>query len=428
MSHTTEQLDHNYDVIVAGAGLAGLTAGATAARAGCRVLVLDGRSPGGRARTEERNGFRFNRGAHALYRGGHAERVLGDLGIAFPDGGTPSTDRWGRRGECISPLPFTPSRSSLVSAAGKAQLGKFVLSLRAIDAEPLADRSAEAWLVGLGLPEDATDLLRLLSHVTSYADDLDAISADAVALQLRAGVVDGVRYVHNGWQVLVAAIERAATNRGADVLIGSPVIAVEPTHTDSVRVVMGDGSAFAAGSVVVATGGPAATTSILREPPHWGLIGPPSTAACLDLGLCRPPARPVLYGVDQPLYFSVHTPAADLAPPGASLAHLMRYGARNAQADRADLWEHARAAGVAEADVVEQRFLARMVTNQAVPVPGSGLTGRPSVESVGIEGVYLAGDWVGPHGLLADAALASGQAAGRAAAARTVAQPALSGP
>ena len=431
MNHTTEQLDHNYDVIVAGAGLAGLTAGATAARAGRRVLVLDGRSPGGRARTDERNGFLFNQGAHALYRGGHAERVLGDLGIAFPDGGKPSTDTWGRRGDCISPLPFTPTRvlrSRLVSTAGKAQLGKFVLSLRSIDPEPLADRSAEAWLVGLGLREDATDLLRLLSHVTSYADDLDAISADAVAAQLRAGVVDGVRYVHGGWQVLVAAIEGAATGRGAEVLTGSPVVVVEPTDSGSVRVVLGDGSAFTAGSVVLATGGPAATTSVLREPPHWGLIGPPSTAACLDLGLCRPPARPVLFGVDQPLYFSTHTPAADLAPAGASLAHLMRYGARNAQADRADLWDHARAAGVADADVVEQRFLARMVTNQAVPVPGSGLTGRPSVESVGIDGVYLAGDWVGPHGLLADAALASGQAAGWAAAARTVAQPALAGP
>jgi hypothetical protein len=34
----------------------------------------------------------------------------------------------------------------------------------------------------------------------------------------------------------------------------------------------------------------------------------------------------------------------------------------------------------------------------------------------GVPGVTLAGDWVGPDGLLGDAALASGRAAGRLAA------------
>jgi pyruvate/2-oxoglutarate dehydrogenase complex dihydrolipoamide dehydrogenase (E3) component len=33
-----------------------------------------------------------------------------------------------------------------------------------------------------------------------------------------------------------------------------------------------------------------------------------------------------------------------------------------------------------------------------------------------LAGIYVAGDWVGPEGMLADASLASGQAAGAAAA------------
>jgi len=33
------------------------------------------------------------------------------------------------------------------------------------------------------------------------------------------------------------------------------------------------------------------------------------------------------------------------------------------------------------------------------------------VTDTGVDGVFLAGDWVGPTGLLADAALASGRAA-----------------
>jgi pyruvate/2-oxoglutarate dehydrogenase complex dihydrolipoamide dehydrogenase (E3) component len=34
----------------------------------------------------------------------------------------------------------------------------------------------------------------------------------------------------------------------------------------------------------------------------------------------------------------------------------------------------------------------------------------------GMPGIHVAGDWVGPRGMLADAALASAAAAGRAAA------------
>ncbi|HEX7459355.1 MAG TPA: hypothetical protein VF279_01915, partial [Acidimicrobiales bacterium] len=44
-----------------------------------------------------------------------------------------------------------------------------------------------------------------------------------------------------------------------------------------------------------------------------------------------------------------------------------------------------------------------------------GLRGRPAVGDTGTPGIHLAGDWVGPDGLLADAALASGYAAGRRA-------------
>jgi phytoene dehydrogenase-like protein len=416
----TPHTNGNADVIVVGAGLAGLAAAATAARAGRQVLVLDGRSPGGRARTDERGGFLFNQGAHALYAGGHADRVLGDLGIAIPPGGKPSTDTYGRRGDVVSPLPFTPTRvlrSKLVSTAGKAQMGKFVLSLRSLDPAPLADRSAEAWLAGLGLRDDATDVLRLLSRVASYADDLDAISADAVAGQLKGAVSSGVRYLDGGWQVLVAALQAVVAAAGGRVRTGDPVVAVEAVDGGATAT-LGDGTAFTAPAVVLATGGPAATASLLREPPRWGLVGPPATAACLDLGLRRAPERTVLFGVDRPLYLSTHTPAADMAPSGSHVVHLMRYGARNADLDRAELWEHARVAGVQDDDVVEQRFLARMVTNHAVPVPGSGLAGRPSIAAAGIPGVYLAGEWVGPDGLLADAALASGQAAGLAAVGR----------
>ncbi len=63
------------DVAVVGAGLAGLTAAVTAARAGAQVEVFEARDgAGGRARSDEADGFVVNHGAHALYRAGAGTR------------------------------------------------------------------------------------------------------------------------------------------------------------------------------------------------------------------------------------------------------------------------------------------------------------------------------------------------------------------
>lgn len=414
-------MDDTYDVIVAGAGLAGLAAAATAARSGRRVLVMDGHPPGGRARTDERRGFRLNQGAHALYLGGHAERVLAELGVGVPSGVKPPNEQWGVAGELVSRLPFTAAgvaRSRLLDAVGKAQLGRFVLRLRSVEASTLADRSAATWLQQLGLRSGVTEILRTLGHVASYADDLEAISADAVAAQIQAAVAHGVLYLDRGWQVLVDALLAVAIAAGAELRTGAPVVGITTPVAGTVVARLADGTEVGASAAVLAVGGPSAVESLLPQPPRWGPVGPPATVACLDLGLARPPRKRVLYGVGEPLYLSTHTPAADLAPPGGSVVHLMRYGARDADTDRAQLWAHARTAGIRDHDVVEQRFLARMTVTHAVPVPGPGLAGRPSVDAVGLPGVYIAGDWIGPDGLLADGALASGQAAGSRAASR----------
>jgi len=70
-----------------------------------------------------------------------------------------------------------------------------------------------------------------------------------------------------------------------------------------------------------------------------------------------------------------------------------------------------------------QRFLPRMVAVSAIPSPDDGgLAGRPGVDRG--NGLYLAGDWLGPEGWLLDAALSSGTAAAAAALRSPVLAPA----
>jgi hypothetical protein len=136
--------------------------------------------------------------------------------------------------------------------------------------------------------------------------------------------------------------------------------------------------------------------------------------ACLDLGLRTLPegAARVALGLDQPLYLSVHSIVARLAPAGAALAHVCKYlgGKTDAAADRRELEEFADfciPGWREQAEVI--RFLPHMTVTHAVFSP----QGRPAGDELGIPGVALAGDWVGAEAMLADAAVASALDAAR---------------
>ena len=135
----------------------------------------------------------------------------------------------------------------------------------------------------------------------------------------------------------------------------------------------------------------------------------------------------VLLGLDRPLYLIRHCPPAALAPPGGSVVHGLRYLRPDEDPSpdvaRAELIEHARLAGIDPSAAAHVRYLHRMTVVGAVPVPGVGLAGRVDVGDTGHDGVLVAGDWVGPRGHLADAALASGEDAGRLAAVAIEADP-----
>jgi hypothetical protein len=155
---------------------------------------------------------------------------------------------------------------------------------------------------------------------------------------------------------------------------------------------------------------------VLPGDPDWGDLGEPVTAACLDVGVARPPRPGYVLGVDEPLYGSTQSPPARQAPPGRAVVAVVRYQARSAAEDRPRLEEHLSELGVSKQDVLVSRFLARMVVSGVLPRGDrGGLPGRPDVAATGLPGVFLAGDWVGPTGLLADASLASAQAAAGAA-------------
>lgn len=429
--HRAEDASAAVDTVVVGAGIGGLLAAITAADGsrgarGTRVVLVDPHPPGGRARTDLRGGFTFNRGPRALYRKGPADRALRALGVDTGTGGPPSlrnaiaihegtAHRFPGKG-------LDAVRTSLFTARQKAEVTRTAAALRRAEPASTDGRSLTAWLDHRGIEGVARQFVEALVRVASYANAPDTFAAAPALANAWAGITPGVRYLDGGWQSLVDQLLAIAAARGVEV-VQAGVREVVPGSA-SIAVTT-DGPRWEATSVVIAAGGPEAAAALLPDrPASWGELAPPVTAACLELGIRGLPTHPFALGIDDPVYGSTHCPPADLAPDGHAVVHLMRYQPVGddvpAAEQRAQLEQLARQMGIGPDVVVEERFLARMVVAGTLPHPATGgLAGRPAVEVAEHPGVLLAGDWVGPTGLLLDAVASSAVDAGRLAAVRS---------
>jgi len=409
------------DVVVVGGGLAGLTAAAFLSRAGRRVVLLERAGElGGRARTQERDGFLFNEGPHALYRGGPAERALRELGVTVRGAIPPAAGSLALRGGRLFQLPVglrTLLTTRLFGFGAKRQVALLLARLPKLDPAPLLRVSVADWLAETLPHPEARALASALVRVTTYAAD-DRISAGAAVTQIQMALKNGVLYLDGGWQHMVDAIAAAARTAGARLVTGAAVTSIASSHGRPMHTVhLADGSVFTAPALVAAVAPAAARTlfSHYRTIAGWSDMAIPVRAASLDLALSRLPSPRARFalGVGEPFYFSVHSAIAKLAPEGGALIHVARYLRPGETGDRAALeavtdllqpgWRDS---------LVHARFLPAMTVVPWLPAAESGgLAGRPPVAHPTIPGLSFAGDWIGAEGQLADGAFASARRA-----------------
>jgi phytoene dehydrogenase-like protein len=418
-------------VVVVGAGLAGLTAAATASDHGADVTLLEAREhPGGRARTARVDGFLFNQGAHALYRGGPAWSTLTSYGIE-PRGRSPRTVGAAalRADGSLGAIPSNAStllRTDLFGWRAKFELARLMARPTRLPDTVVPGKSMQQWIDGRSSEPMMRAFVALFSRVATYCGDLDALDAAAGVAQVVQAMTHGVVYLDDGWQQLVDAMQRVVDGRGVRVHTRAKVDAIE-RHDGGlvVRTASGD---FDADAVVDAAGGPddvdahlhGASAAARESAQH----ARPVVASSLDLALraLPVPERRITFGLHEPIYLSVHTPYARLVPDGpGEVAHLLWYGETTedprprleALLDRAQPgWRE---------QVVDARFGRRQVVAHDRPRPGAGFAGRAPVAVPDVPGLFVAGDWEGPEGLLADAVFASARAAGQDAATNAVA-------
>ncbi len=265
------------EVHVIGGGLGGLAAAALVARSGRSVVVHERRGRlGGRATTDERHGYRFNQGPHALYLGGEAMGVLRELGIPTP-GITPPTR--GTRMALGGDLHLAPGgvgsllRTKMIGVREKVELASLMARLPRLASADYAGRTVNEWLDDLTDRERVRALLHAIVRLATYTNAPDLLSAEVAIRQMQLGLGSGVRYLDGGWERLVDGLAGVVIACGGEI------------RRDD-----GTNDLPEAAAVIVAVGGPAQTAAVTGHPYQNGV---PAEASVLDLALAKSPDPPL---------------------------------------------------------------------------------------------------------------------------------------
>jgi len=409
-------------VVIVGGGLSGLAAAVRLGHSRIPAVLFDESSEvGGRARTQCCHGFHLNYGLHRLFERGAAVTSLRALGISIdgaPRGPNGGIAVW--RGQRFTlPVGFCSLLTTgLFGPQAKRDVGRLLASIPAVEIAALDRVSFGEWLRIRVDDPDVKQLVCAFVRSATYSNEPDRLSASAALDQLRLSMKGAVLHLHEGWGALVARLRQAAESSGITIARGR-VMALDADSGQATGVTLEDDSRVAVRAVVIATG-PRAAQHVLGDVARVDHSAAPVRVAALDVALGRLPQPRTVFavGIDEPWTFSADSSIARVAPRGGAIVHIAKSlepGCAGTPADEQQL-EHAldllqpgwRGA------VVYRRFLPTVVVSNAlVSAETGGFAGRLDGRVPALRNVFLAGDWIGPIGQLADASVASGIAAAR---------------
>lgn len=409
-----------YDVIVVGGGISGLTTAIYTAQAGKKTMVIEKQARlGGNAVTNKKNNVYFNLGGHALYYG-DAFDTFQELGINLK-GGNPSLKAYGIWRNTLKTLPtgFTSLlKTPLLSLKGKIELASWLVKFKKIDTKSYDCMCLREWMEGNVKDAMVKRIFYAIVRTSTFVDAPDLQMAGP-ALQQIKNVLRGVLYLDHGWGVLVEELQSRAASDGVEFL----------THTkaDEIGVQNGvvqwieckNGTRLEAEEIVLAVPidtayemVPNAKETVLQ---NWKDQAIKVTAACLDVALRRLPEtnRQFVYGLDQLVFLTNQSRAAHLSEDGSQVISLIKY--RDKEDSEQDVQDLEKVLDLLQPgwrkEVVAKQYLPNITVCHDFMHMKRRENPGPSVPE--IKGLYVAGEWASHGELLVDAATASAKRAAK---------------
>ena len=230
----------SYDVVVIGAGAAGLTAGALLAAEGERVVVLD-RSPhlGGRALAVPDEGFTVNLGGHLIEDGGSGiTKVFEHVGKQLI------------HGEVSREMPIWDNNAGWTSIrdryTDKTELKKVIRALVETPFEELDnwdDRCLREWIHQYTDDQGVVDLFEFISVLECMTDNwYDHSASDNLYVRKmhfqERGTAAYSCWPGQGWDGMWADLSDAITARGGELRLGTSVqrVVIEDAEVKGVAI------------------------------------------------------------------------------------------------------------------------------------------------------------------------------------------------
>jgi phytoene dehydrogenase-like protein len=326
-----------YDVVVIGAGLGGLTAGAILARQGQKILVIERSNSVGGAASSYKVGDLFVEGSlHETSdpRNPHDPKhdILTRAGVLDTVTWSPSDTFYEVRGGPIgAPLQLPANFNGVLTALSErfpgaragieqiiaeietATVSKDDLSIKAFLSRPIETIRtavdtmpfASEWPLSL---QDKLDRVfggneavkcALAANLAYYHDDPKTLWWIYFAMAQGQYLTSGPCYIKGGSQRLSSALARSIKAAGGDIVLRRTVSAVDPQPDGSHMVTHtakdGSGPQTIEASRIISNAAPEATASLLPDAvgaalrKHYAAMTPSISLFALTLGLSRPP-------------------------------------------------------------------------------------------------------------------------------------------
>ncbi|WP_088043273.1 NAD(P)/FAD-dependent oxidoreductase [Bacillus sp. EAC] len=406
-----------YDASVIGGGLSGITAAIYLAKAGKSVIVFEkAKKLGGMAQTTNKDGALFNFGPHAMYEGGGALQILNELNCIPKGGYAPKGRLIGIWQGGVVQIPTDLSQEENI------EWNKLMSGLGQVDTGSIQSINLMQWAKKHIFYDRVRLFFLAMCRQWSYCDNPSVLSAGFVIKQGQlAG--QGVKYIDGGWQTVVDNLYGLAMEVGVTFATGCKVNKILHSSGTVRGLTLSDGNTVLTSSIII-TAGPDEACRLVDGADQmslgrWKNESRPLYAACLDVALNRLPnsEKAFALGLDQPLYFSIQSLSAKLSENGAHVIHVMKYNHNWSQTDpKEDKKQLTNLLDLLQPgwdkEIVSIRFLPKiMVAHDSRTIHHDGAGSAPGVFVPEVNGLYVAGDWVGIEGRLADAAMISAKLA-----------------